>query len=153
MFRAPELRKIVIVALITGEQARWGEMSVEDRRRAYEQRKPRYSTPERRQIQQIVFPNLDEAKAAAERIAKGEMFDAIAKERGLSETDIDLGTVTKATMIDRAVADAAFSLKEGEVSAPVQGRFGTVLVRVLKIERKGPHLRADRRPAQDRPCE
>ena len=32
------------------------------------------------------------------------------------------GTVTKAAMIDRAAADAAFALKEGEVSAPVQGR-------------------------------
>ena len=37
-------------------------------------------------------------------------------------------------MIDRAVADAAFNLKEGEVSAPVQGRFGTAIVQVLKIE-------------------
>ena len=37
-------------------------------------------------------------------------------------------------MIDRAVADAAFLLKEGDVSAPVQGRFGTVLVQVLEIE-------------------
>jgi peptidyl-prolyl cis-trans isomerase D len=42
--------------------------------------------------------------------------------------------VTKAGMIDRTVADAAFALKEGEVSAPVQGRFGTVLVQALKIE-------------------
>ena len=58
----------------------------------------------------------------------------IAKERGLTDKDIDLGTLTKAAMIDRAVADAAFALKEGEVSAPVQGRFGTVLVRVIKIE-------------------
>ncbi len=32
------------------------------------------------------------------------------------------------------MADAAFALKEGEISAPVQGRFGVTLVRVVKIE-------------------
>ena len=37
-------------------------------------------------------------------------------------------------MIDRAVADAAFALKEGETSAPVQGRFGVALIHVVKIE-------------------
>ena len=65
---------------------------------------------------------------------KGQSFDEIAKELGKTEKDIDLGTVAKAAVIDRAVADAAFALKEGEVSAPVKGRFGTVLVQVLKIE-------------------
>ena len=40
----------------------------------------------------------------------------------------------KAAIIDQAVATAAFALKEGEVSAPVKGRFGTVLVQVVKIE-------------------
>src|SRR5215204_6414236 len=89
---------------------------------------------ERRNIQQIVFPNADEARTAAERITKGETFSTIATERGLSEKDIDLGTVPKSSIIDRAVGDAASALKEGEVSAPVQGRFGTALVRVVKIE-------------------
>jgi peptidyl-prolyl cis-trans isomerase D len=37
-------------------------------------------------------------------------------------------------MLDPAIADAAFALKPGAVSAPVQGRFGTALVRVTKIE-------------------
>ena len=73
-------------------------------------------------------------RAAADRIAKGACFAEIAKERGLTDKDIDLGTLPKAGVIDRAVADAAFALKEGEVSAPVQGRFGTTLVQVLKIE-------------------
>jgi len=133
-FRAPEYRKIVVVALIPSEQARWLEISDEVLKRAYEDRRSRYITPERRNIQQIVFPNADEARTAAERITKGETFTTIATERGLSEKDIDLGTVPKSSIIDRAVGDAAFALKEGEVSAPVQGRFGTALVRVVKIE-------------------
>jgi peptidyl-prolyl cis-trans isomerase D len=42
--------------------------------------------------------------------------------------------VPKSEIVDPAVADAAFSLKEGEVSAPIKGRFGTVIVTVTKIE-------------------
>ena len=133
-FRAPEYRKVVVVSLLPAERARWIEISDEDLKKAYEERKNRLTTAERRQIQQIVFPNADDARAASERIAKGETFDAIAKERGLADKDIELGTFNKAGIFDRAVADAAFALKEGDVSAPVQGRFGTVLLRVTKIE-------------------
>ena len=134
LFRTPEYRKLVIVSLIPSELARWIEISDADLKRAYEERRARYVTPERRHILQIDFPNAEAASAAAERIAKGASLVDVAKELGKSEKDIDLGTVPKAAIIDRAVADAAFSLKEGEVSAPVQGRFGTVLVQVLKIE-------------------
>jgi peptidyl-prolyl cis-trans isomerase D len=134
LFRTPEYRKLVIVSLIPSEQARWIEISDADLKRAYEERRARYVTPERRHILQIDFPNAEAASAAAERIAKGTSFTEIAKELGKSEKDIDLGTVPKSAVIDRAAADAAFALKEGEVSAPVQGRFGTVLVQVLKIE-------------------
>jgi peptidyl-prolyl cis-trans isomerase D len=134
LFRTPEYRKLVIVSLIPSELARWIEISDADLKRAYEERRARYITPERRHILQVDFPNAEAASAAAERIAKGASFVDIAKELGKSEKDIDLGTLPKAAIIDRAVADAAFSLKEGEVSAPVQGRFGTVLVQVLEIE-------------------
>jgi peptidyl-prolyl cis-trans isomerase D len=65
---------------------------------------------------------------------QGAGFADIAKERGLSEKDIDLGTLTKPGIIDRAVADAAFALKEDETSAPVQGRFGVALIHVVKVE-------------------
>ncbi len=114
--------------------AKWETINDEDARRIFEERKARYSTPEQRHVQQIVFPNAEEAQAAATKIAQGTAFDAVAKERGLQESDIDLGTVPKSSIIDQAVADAAFALKEGEVSAPVQGRFGTAIVRVLKIQ-------------------
>jgi peptidyl-prolyl cis-trans isomerase D len=42
--------------------------------------------------------------------------------------------VTKSQLLDPAVADAAFSLPVGQVSAPIAGRFGTALIRVLKTE-------------------
>jgi peptidyl-prolyl cis-trans isomerase D len=134
LFRAPEYRKIVVLPLLPGEQAMWTQISDADVERGYEQRRARYLTPERRTLQQMVFDNASDAQAAADRIAKGESFLDIAKERKLTEKELDLGTLTKAAMIDQAVADAAFALKDNQVSAPVKGRFGTVLVRVLKIE-------------------
>ncbi len=133
-FRAPEYRKVVLVVVTPAEIAKWETISDVDARRIFEERKARYSTPEQRHIQQIVFLNDDEAKAASEKIAQGTAFAAVAQERGLKESDIDLGTIPKSGMIDQAVADAAFALKEGEVSAPIKGRFGTTLVRVLKIQ-------------------
>jgi peptidyl-prolyl cis-trans isomerase D len=134
LFRAPEYRKIVVLALLPSEQAQWTQISEADVKKAYEDRRARYLTPERRTLQQIVFDNPQDAQAAADRIAKGESFLDIAKERKLTEKEIDLGTLTRASMVDQAVATAAFALKEGEVSAPVKGRFGTVLVRVEKVE-------------------
>lgn len=134
LFRAPEYRKIVVLPLLPGEQAMWTQIADADVERAFEQRRARYLTPERRTLQQMVFDNASDAQAAADRIAKGESFLDIAKERKLTEKELDLGTLTKAAMIDKAVADAAFALKDNEVSAPVKGRFGTVLVRALKIE-------------------
>ena len=106
LFRTPEYRKLVIVSLIPSELARWIEISDADLKRAYEERRARYVTPERRHILQIDFPNAEAASAAAERIAKGASLVDVAKELGKSEKDIDLGTVPKAAIIDRAVADA-----------------------------------------------
>ena len=134
LFRAPEYRKLMVVSLIPSELAQWIEIPEADLKNAYEQRRARYVTPERRQIEQIDFPNTEAAQAAAQRIAQSTSFLDVAKEMGKTEKDIDLGTFTKAGMIDRAVADAAFALKEGEVSNVIAGRFGPVLVRVVKVE-------------------
>ena len=134
MFRAPEFRKIVTVTVTPAELAKSIEISDDDVKRAYDQNRSQYVTPERRHVEQIVFPNMEEAQAADARIKSGTSFDALATERGLKPQDIDLGTVPKSGMIDPAVADAAFSLKPGEVSSPIAGSFGAVLVTVLEIE-------------------
>ena len=134
LFRAPEYRKVLLVTLTPAELASAVEISDADIKKGYEERKARYVTAERRHLQQIVFPNIEEAKSAADRIAKGTTFAALAAERGLKDPNIDLGTMAQSAMVDRAVADAAFALKQGEVSVPVEGRFGIVLVHVVKVE-------------------
>ncbi len=133
-FRAPEYRKIVLFTLSPDELARAVEVSEDDAKRGYEARLSRYSTPERRHVQQIRFDNAEDAGKASEQIAGGLSFEALAKERNLTDKDIDLGTVTKADIIDPAVAAAAFALPDGGVSKPVAGRFGTAIVRVDNIE-------------------
>ena len=134
LFRAPEYRKITLLSMSPADLAKPDAVSDADAKTYYEQHKASYGTPERRELHQIIFPNPEEAAAAHERIAKGASFADLAKERGLKDSDTDVGMVTKAEVIDPAVADAAFALKADEVSTPVQGRFGTVLLQVGKIE-------------------
>jgi len=133
LFRAPEFRKVATVVATPAELAKTAEVPDEDVKQIFDTYRNRYITPERRHIEQMVFPNMAEAQAASDRIKGGLTFAALAAERGLKEQDLDLGTVAKSTIIDPTVADAAFSLKEGEVSAPVQGKFGVVIVTVSKI--------------------
>jgi peptidyl-prolyl cis-trans isomerase D len=134
LFRAPEYRKIATVQATTAEIAKTMQISDADIKAAYDERRARYVTPERRHVQQIIFPSMAEADAADARLKGGLSFVALAAERGLKQQDIDLGTVPKSELVDPAVADAAFALKEGETSAPIKGRFGAVIVNVLKIE-------------------
>jgi peptidyl-prolyl cis-trans isomerase D len=134
LFRAPEYRKISFVAVTPDEIGKWNDVSDEDAKKTFEQRLDKLGAPERREVQQITFPNADEATAARSRIASGLSFEDLAKERGLSQSDIDLGLIAKSAIGDPAIADTAFSLPSGEVSPPEQGGFGVALVKVGKIE-------------------
>ena len=133
-FRSPEYRNVVVLSLTPADLARPDEVSDADARSYYERNIGRYGTPERRQVEQIVFPTEEEARAALGRLGNEFSFEALAKERGMSEKDLDLGLVTKSAIVDSAVADAAFALKEGAISEPIKGMFGTTLVKVVKIE-------------------
>jgi peptidyl-prolyl cis-trans isomerase D len=133
-FRAPEYRAVTAMTLNAESLANPDTVSDADARQRYEQQKARYGTPERRTIQQVTFPSKEDAEAAFNRVKEGAAFETIAAERNVSTQDLELGTFTKAEMVDPAVADAAFALQEGATSGPVQGRFGVVLVRVTKVE-------------------
>lgn len=134
LFRAPEYRKIAVLALTPDELAKAVTISDEDAKKEFDQRREKYATPEKRQVLQIVFPNEDEAKAARAKIDGGTSFEDVAKERKLSPADIDLGVVTKTGMGDQAMADAAFAAPLNAVTQPVKGALATALLKVTKIE-------------------
>jgi len=134
LFQAPEYRKVTLLSLTPSALAKPGDVTDADAKAYYDAHKDSYGTPEKRDLQQMVFPNEAEAAVARERIAKGTSFADLAKERGLKDSDTQVGMVSKADIIDPAVAEAAFSLKPGDVSEPIKGQFGTVLLQVGKID-------------------
>lgn len=134
-FRAPEYRSANVLALTPANLADPAKVGEADARARYEQVKvQRFGAPERRTVQQIGFPSMDEAQAAKAKIDAGESFEAVAASRNVSEANLTLGTFTREGLFDPAVRDAAFALAQGAVSAPVQGGFGVVLLRISAIE-------------------
>ncbi|MCJ7787844.1 MAG: peptidyl-prolyl cis-trans isomerase, partial [Methyloceanibacter sp.] len=106
-----------------------------DLKAAYEATKDQLGSPERRQLEQIAFPDNDAAKAAYEKIQSGTDFVEIAKTQGLNVSDINLGKVTRGELADPVIAEAAFSLEKDKVSEPITGKLGSVvLLRVTAIE-------------------
>lgn len=134
-FRTPELRKLTYVSVTPEDLAAKVAVTDDDAKADYDSRLDRYSTPEKRSVQQIAFANEADAKAAADRIAAGQAtFDAIAAERKIAAADLDLGVVTKAQLLDPAIADAAFALKQDAPSGVVKGRVSSVILRVTRID-------------------
>lgn len=84
----------------------------------------------------ILVPDEAQAKAALERLKKGEDFAKVAgelsKDPGSGKEGGDLGWFSKERMVPE-FAEAAFKLEKGQVSEPVKSQFGW---HVIKLEDK-----------------
>src|ERR1700712_1889142 len=78
-FRAPEYRKLSFVVINPEEVGKWITVSDDDAKKVFDERRDKLATPERRQVRQIIFPNVEEANAARERIVSGLSFDDLVK--------------------------------------------------------------------------
>lgn len=134
-FTQPELRKIGILAVTPESVKDQFNITESELQAIYEATKEQLGAPERRQVEQIAFPDVDAAKAAQEKIQSGTDFVEIAKAQGLSESDIDLDKVTRGELADPVIAEAAFKLEKDQVSEPLTGKLGSVvLLRVTAID-------------------
>lgn len=137
-FRAPEFRSFQALA-VTPASIKVDDISDADARKIYDQLKnTRYTSEERRTVQQIVFPTESDARAALDRLnANNVSFEALATERNMAPEALTIGNLTKKEFLDQRAADAAFALDKDKISDPVQTRFGSALIRVTAIDNSG----------------
>lgn len=133
-YTAPEYRKLGVLALLADTVAKSIAIPEKELKAYYDSQSGAFRQPERRTISQIPFPDQATAQAAYDKIEAGASFEDIAKERGISEEDRKLGTLAKADLVDKVIAEAAFKLSKDEVSKPVKGQLSTVLLLVTAIE-------------------
>lgn len=133
-YAAPEYRKLSYVKLEPEDIADTTAITDEQIKADYETNKAKFSTPETRTIEQIVFKTAEAATAARGSMDTGSTFEDIVKAEGKTLPDALLGSFAKDKVADGAVADAAFKLQANEVSGVIQGAFGPVLIRVTEIK-------------------
>jgi peptidyl-prolyl cis-trans isomerase D len=133
-FLALEERNANLLLLSRDEALSRVKVTDEDVKAAYDAAKESYNVPERRRISQLTFSDKAAAEKAYAELAKAKDFDEAAAKLGFPASDIQLGLLTKAEMIDPKIADAAFKLKKDELSRPVDGQFSVALLRVTEIE-------------------
>ncbi len=135
-FRAPEYRKLNLITIGMNDFAGNVTVTDEDIRLTYDDfvTAGKLGKPERRNIEQIVFNDEKDAKAISDKIKAGSSFDAILRERNLKKEEVTLTSQTKASMVDKDVAEATFKLKKGAISPPIAGVFGFTIVHILEIE-------------------
>ena len=133
-FTTPELRALTLVVAEPDALKSTVEVLPEDIEAEYKARRDQYESAEKRAIDQILFSNAEQAGKARENIAAGGDFLDIAREAGFTAADIDLGLVEQSDIVDPKIAEAAFSLAEGEISDPITGALGVAIVRVRRVE-------------------
>jgi len=97
---------------------------------------PKYQQKEVIRVRHILVNTEEEAKEILNKIKAGEDFAKLAKERSIDEnvrkTGGDLGWFPRGVTV-KPFEEAAFSLKEGEVSDPVKTEFG---YHIIKLENR-----------------
>jgi peptidyl-prolyl cis-trans isomerase D len=134
MFRSAEYRGFTVASLSVSELEGDSKISEDVLKSAYDERKEDFTTPEERDVQQILAPTEEKAKAVEASLASGGDWQKAATEiAGQDPSTIDLGLV-KSDDLPKPLADAVFNLPVDKPSEPIKTELGWHILRVVKIQ-------------------
>ena len=129
----PEKRDVTLMFLSQADLAAKIEVSPQEVEAYYKEHIDEYEQPEKRAVLQMVFASEEDAQKAAEQLAQGADFAAVAAQNGQKAADIDLGFVAKNDMVEE-LGEVIFALAPNQVSAPVQLGDGWQLLKVTGVK-------------------
>ncbi|MBQ7632859.1 MAG: SurA N-terminal domain-containing protein [Alphaproteobacteria bacterium] len=138
----PEKRDITVLYMSEDDLAAGIEISEEEVETYYKEHKDDYEQPEKRQVLQMVFDDEQEAKNAADKLAAGEDFSAVAAQYGQKAEDIDLGFVAENDVAEE-LAKVIFATGKNQISAPVQIADSWQIIKVSAVQAPYKVARAD----------
>lgn len=133
-FMAPAYRSVEAIIVRPEDVYKRIKVSSAEVKKIYEADKAsKYTTPEKREIHQILFSTEDQAKKAYAALVGGKSFEAVAKEFSKGGS-INLGLQEKSGIPVAGLRDASFSLKKDQVSEPIKSGLGWHIIKVIDIE-------------------
>ncbi|HVI87830.1 MAG TPA: SurA N-terminal domain-containing protein [Dongiaceae bacterium] len=127
-----EYRAVNILLLSPNDFMKGINVTDQEIAQAYDQHKADYSTPETRDIDQVVVQDPAVADKILAAMKSGKTFAAAVKE--VTGTDpVDLGAHSKDTLQPKELQDPAFALAADAVSQPVKTAFGIHLLHAKSI--------------------
>ena len=141
--------KVDYIELSVGELAETIELTEEELLAHYEDTSGRYRQAESRKASHILFSAAEDADEATrkekldlalevlERAEQGEDFAELARQYsedpGSSRNGGDLGTIARGQMV-KPFEDAVYSMIEGDISGPVETRFGYHVIKLTSLD-------------------
>jgi foldase protein PrsA len=102
----------------------------------YKKNKARFAQPERRDLRIILTKTEGKANEAKSAVASGQSFKTVAKKFSIDQASKNQGGVLLAVakgQQEKALDEAVFKAKKGELVGPVKTQFGYYVFKVQKI--------------------
>jgi foldase protein PrsA len=103
----------------------------------YEKNRERFAQPERRDLRIVLTKNEARARQARSALQSGDSWNEVAKEYSIDEASKSQGGKLPAQAqgtLEKALDEAVFDAKKGQISGPVKTQFGHYVFEVEKIQ-------------------